>query len=110
MSTEKLVEKVGQQISRRNFIGKIGASAIVALVGLLGLPKITYAYECCNLCFAPSSPCGTNCPQAWCWTCTDSSSRQWRCCECFTPEATACQGQNCNGVWKSWVACISPNC
>lgn len=46
MSTEELVEKFGAQITRRNFLAKLGAGAVGALLGLMGFPNVA-AYVSC---------------------------------------------------------------
>jgi len=72
MSTEELVEKFGAQITRRNFLAKLGAGAVGALLGLMGFPNVAFAcinYKCCCLCELPTSSCQQDCPYSWCWFC-----------------------------------------
>lgn len=106
MSTEKLLEALGRQVSRRDFLKGIAAT----LAALLGFPTSAYAsvrYKCCNLCYDPSHPCPTGCPGAqdagrWCWyCCCDEDGRTWQCCECKRAGAP-CDG-SCNGVYASWA-------
>jgi len=111
MSTEKLVEKVGQQISRRKFIGKLGAGAFTTLLALLGFPKVARAcipYKCCCMCQSPSGPCAsTSCPSTtsagqWCWYCYYApEDRLYQCCECKYANST-CE-EDCDGVYRSWA-------
>ena len=109
MSTEKLVEKLGQQVARRTFLAKVGVSAVGALLGVLGLPQSVYAYtyKCCSLCFSPTSSCSGNCPTAtaagqWCWHCTYTDGRVYKCCECKQVGAPC--DRSCTGVTSSYVA------
>ncbi|MES4787243.1 MAG: hypothetical protein C4294_17095 [Nitrospiraceae bacterium] len=56
MATEKLVESLARQIDRRNFLKKLGASTVGALLALMGLSQTAFAtvsYACCNLCHLP---------------------------------------------------------
>jgi hypothetical protein len=110
MSTEKLVEKVGQAISRRSFLTKLGAGALGAALGLVGLPRTAvahgYHYFCCHLCVPPEPFC--NCKCVWCWDCAWGSNCTFSCCECFQ-DAQFCGGDNCNSVNCSYVV-TSGNC
>jgi len=115
MATEELVEKFGQQISRRNFLAKLGAGAIGAFMGLMGLPDTAYAYtyECCNLCNVPGS-CNCTGPDkcAWCWTCCQDGQtppRWYRCCECYDHDDLTCFSGACPANC-SWVEYLGTNC
>lgn len=113
MSPEKLVDELGQQITRRTFLVRMGSGAVGALLGLIGLSQTAYAYTyaCCNLCFPPSSPCGLpacdrpdgnhSYSTEWCWYCTHTDGKVYKCCECKDPHST-CK-QDCNGVYQSWA-------
>lgn len=108
MSTEELVENLGQKIGRRDFLTKLGAGAVGALMGLMGLPRTVSAqggqYKCCNLCQPPSpSWCsGAGCDCVWCWVCLHAPLECYRCCECFQ-DAQYCGGQSCTSVNCSWI-------
>lgn len=114
MSTEKLVEKFGQQIGRRAFLAKLGASAVGALLGLIGIPETASAthggtcppgtvhYKCCCLCHWPSTSCAYGCPSSWCWTCEETTTGYfYRCCEC-KDQGAPCTGA-CGDTYKSWI-------
>ncbi len=69
MCTEKLVERLGRQISRRELLKSLGASTVSTLLALTGLPKTasashcpagTHEYYCCCLCQLNSGSC-SNC-------------------------------------------------
>ncbi len=104
MSVEKLVDKVGQKVSRRTFLSKGGAGAVGALLAIVGFPQTAYAgnYFCCNLCKLGYSSCdGFNCACLWCWTCQEGNC-EYGCCECFEGPNPACSGTTCTGVVCSY--------
>lgn len=109
MSTERLTEELGRQINRRKFLKKLGGSAVAALLALVGLPQIAFAYtyKCCNLCFSPTNACSGGCPDSqnvgeWCWTCHYyPESRDYRCCECKNAGAPC--DSSCTGVYRSFA-------
>lgn len=112
MTTEKLVQALGERLSRRGFLASLGAGTVGALLGLMGLPQVAEAVApvhvfCCTLCYNPGASCGTNCPYAWCWTCIHSCAT-WLCCECIRPGAQ-CSGE-CGNVRSSWIKCIAGCC
>jgi len=111
MDTEKLVQDLGEHISRRGFLKRLGAASLAALLGLLGLPQTASAlvqWHCCWLCFTPGgqqswpSCNGTNNQTQktkWCWNCTDSTGA-YQCCEYKNYPATCLP--DCDGVYASF--------
>lgn len=112
MSTEKLVEKLGHQISRRSFLTKLGAGTVTTLLALIGFPNVASAacipYKCCCMCYTPTSSCpSSNCPSQtsggqWCWNCYYAAEDQlYRCCECKVANSPC--AEDCYGVYRSWA-------
>lgn len=113
MSTEKLVESLARQISRRDFLKTLGAGAIATLLAFLGPPETAsgthggcapglYDRYCCCLCKIPGSTTCTTC--AWCWSCGPWGPRgdYYSCCECHKTN-DGCPGSGCSNVDHSYV-------
>ena len=93
MDTQKIVQDLGEHITRREFLKRLGVGSLAALLGLIGLPETASAsviWHCCLLCFTPGSQqsrpsCnGTNNQTQktkWCWNCTDGGGAAYQCCE-----------------------------
>jgi hypothetical protein len=98
VSNEKIVDFLGTQLERRKFLKTLGAGALLAVAGVIGLgPGVAsaYSYKCCNLCEAPSSCSNPECD--WCWYCCNTSDNTWwRCCEVHTGLANC--GRNCSNI------------
>lgn len=122
MATEKLVENLVRQIDRRNFLKKLGASTVGALLTLMGLSQAALAccvsFHCCALCCSPgptitpgSCPTSTS-DGVWCWTCGDGC-QTWRCCESKQAGSNCardCTGVDCGVNYHSSAECISGCC
>jgi len=111
MSTETLVEKLGKQIERRNFLAKAGTVAVGSLLALIGLSQsvaATVSYRCCNLCYSPGACSNCNC--TWCWQCCDTNffpPRKVNCCECYN--SITCDG-SCVNATCSYAIDLGTNC
>jgi hypothetical protein len=93
--SDKLVEMLEEQASRRGFFGKVGVGLMMALAALLGIGKPAHALRsvfCCTLC---TSDCSGSCPGCWwIWTCC-INVREYLCKECYKAGA-ACNGSCTN--------------
>lgn len=112
MDTEKLVQDLGERITRREFLKRLGVGSLAALLALIGLPETASAvtWHCCNLCVTPGSQqswpsCnGTNNQTQktkWCWNCVDGSGAAYQCCE-YLNIGAPCQNPNCTTVFASY--------
>ena len=116
MALEELVHRVGEGLSRRQFLGKVGLAFLGATYTILGLPQPAHALtcvKCCCLCHPPSgSCCGGQTPYCiWAWTCCGSMGKKWRCSEyyCSSGDCDAnCGGVTCSKV-TSLGSCGTPN-
>jgi hypothetical protein len=78
----KIIRFIGAAIDRRQFLGKMTASAGALVAGVFVAPKPAYACgNCCHLCFASSGCSGQDC--SWAWTCSDDVSCHYYWCEEF---------------------------
>jgi hypothetical protein len=109
MALEELVQRVGEQLNRRDFLGKLGKVGFVflgATYAVLGLPQPALALhcvKCCCLCRSPSTNCcGSGTPYCvWSWTCCGYQNRKWRCSEFYCSQGDCnsdCSGVNCSKV------------
>ncbi len=101
MATEKFVEAIARQINRRDFLKKLGAGTVGALLAFLGLsrPAFAYNYACCHLCWPAGSTSCTTC--AWCWSCLHEDGWWYACCECHSTN-DGCTGGGCTNVEHSY--------
>lgn len=110
MSTEKFVEILGEQISRRKFLTKVGVGTLGALAALLGtaLPaEAVVWWKCCGLCLPNSGSC-SGCACTWCWQCGPyTDGKCYLCCECHS--TTSYCGSGCSNVYCSFGRQLS-NC
>lgn len=111
--SDKLIEMLEEQASRRGFLGKIGAGLMMALAALSGLAKPARAGNCtatrnvfcCHLC---TSDCSGSCPGCWwIWTCC-IGVREYLCKECYKAGA-ACDGC-CNNIHCSLAVYAGNTC
>lgn len=108
MSAEKLVKGLAERINRRTFLAKLGASAVAAMLGLMGLhatAEAVVSYKCCALCWSPSPSC-SGCYCIWCWCCCYNGTK-YACCECYDSSgacAGGCRGVNCSFAY-SYSSC-----
>jgi hypothetical protein len=118
MDTERLVEDLGEHISRRRFVKDLGAASLATVLALLGLPSPASASHgychccsypaCCVLCCSPGgaqslptcSGGGHNYKTKWCWYCDHTNGRTYKCCEAKDPNTTC--DRDCNKVYASW--------
>lgn len=105
MTDQVLIERIGTQVDRRKFLGKMAAITAAGTMWLMRIDSASagscpgFPYGGCCLCGAPSSCSGCDC--TWCWTkCVEGTT--WGCCECWTP-AGACNGTHCTSVICSWA-------
>jgi hypothetical protein len=84
MSLEQFAGSLGQAVSRKRFLAKVGGVSLAATVGALARPSSAkaYTYACCNLCQAPAQGCAAAC--SWCWQCCYSGTK-YSCCEGYYP-------------------------
>jgi hypothetical protein len=103
MSTELMVELVGEATSRNRFLRKLGAATAGIMFGAMVRTETAMAVGCCNLCNASTNCAGCTC--VWCWCCT-SGLDHWDCCECYDAS------QQCSGGCPAWKSCASrgPSC
>lgn len=108
MSTDKLIEGLGERLGRRSFLGKLALGTVGGALALMGFPQqvgATVPTYCCNLCQGSSYPCisrGDGC--VWCWTC-GYGGLTYRCCERY-----AYCGASCSEVLCSWAECVGAGC
>jgi hypothetical protein len=104
MNEDEIVKALTRSVNRRRFVKKLGVASLVGVGTMFGFVPKAFAlcsYACCNLCFCPNGNGCSGCACTWCWSCTDSNNRTWRCCECHT-QTSDC-GDDCNNVNCSWV-------
>ena len=100
MSTERLVGSLAEQMDRRG-LGKLGASTLAAVAGLMRLVQRASAESHpCNLCPPGDQGTCSNCQCVWCWVGVQDGN-QVDCCECYG-HGRPCDGF-CEGVICSWV-------
>lgn len=94
--SDKLIEMLEEQASRRGFLARAGAGLMMAMAAMLGLAKPARGavqVYCCNLCL-PSNCSGT-CPGCWwIWTCC-IGVREYLCKECYKA-GYRCEGDCAN--------------
>jgi hypothetical protein len=95
MSTDDVVQRLGEFTGRRKFLSRVSAATLSAAFVVLGLPKRAEALvpvRCCNLCQIPGDTCCGARPVVctWSWTCCHSNHRKYRCIECY------CNGGDCD--------------
>lgn len=102
---DELLQRLGEALSRRKFIGRTGSAFLGATFAILGLPQPADAYVycdrgCCHLCLCPINepyPCYPRAPYCgWSWVCCKNGTK-YRCNE------WDCGGGPCNG------GCINVN-
>jgi len=113
MSTEKLAERLAQEIDRRSFVKRLGAGAVGTLLALMGVTPaaaertVPAFVSCCDTCNPPQGSC-SGCYCQWCWQCSDCAvGGTYRCCECYS-RTESCIG-DCPAICSS-VKFISPAC
>lgn len=109
MSTDKLVQSLGNRLNRRNILVKTGMGMVGALAAAMGVSREAGAQEkCCGLCYPPDPNCpGEGCACVWCWYCLWSGDgNYYACCECHG--STADCGDDCNNVKCSWTNLYGP--
>ena len=95
MATDEILQRLGEAVSRRRFIGRTATAFLGAAIAVMRLPQPAaahfYHYYCCHLCHPPGgAPCSF--PYCiWSWTCCQiSTGRKFRCEEWY------CGGGACN--------------
>lgn len=117
MDIEKLVQDLGEHITRREFLKRLGTASLVALLGLIGLSETASAtvnWHCCHLCFNPGSAqswpyCNSNNRDKktkWCWNCWENSI-EYECCEYKNIGATC--ARDCDKVYASYGRRYGPS-
>ena len=104
---DEIVKSMNHALARRAILRKLVFATGALVAGVFARPRSAFAcYECCNLCFAPSTEC-SGCTCTWGWSCTvNEECKVYRCEECIvTPTAPCsvpCQDNpscsTCNGV------------
>lgn len=116
MAVEELVRRVGEGVSRRRFLARVGAASVATTGTILGLPRPAYALvcvRCCCLCRSPTSSCCGSQPPfcVWSWTCCASNGSKYRCSEFYCGSGDC--DSDCSGVHCSRItligSCSSPN-
>lgn len=104
MSTDKIVQALGNRLNRRNVVVKAGLGTVSTVAALLGFPlraaACCYNSYCCTLCQPDSGAC-YGCTCVWCWDCL-WGNYYYNCCECHS-EAGTCGTANCTSVYCSWA-------
>lgn len=95
MSTENLMERLAQRLSRRKAVMRLGAAVTGSVAALFGFGRdagaISY-WRCCTLCKPNSGSC-SGCTCVWCWSCLWNGAYQ-NCCECYDSNGTWCTNDN----------------
>lgn len=109
MSTEKLIEKIGERTDRAKFLRRLSIATASIWATMLGLAPSAYTgtvrVKCCDLCRQPGG-CGYYIC-IWCWYCCHTDHRQYKCCEYYT--AGNCDGSCVNVVCSTiqdWGTCL----
>jgi len=118
MLQETMVEAVGQAITRRRFLAKLGkwtlGMAMALLVSPIGV-EASHGYchgyfstKCCNLCCPPGNAlalpyCSGQIHNSakWCWQCAHSDGWVYLCYE--AKDVGAQCNVACDKVYASWV-------
>lgn len=109
MSTDKLIQALGNRLNRRNFLVRTGVGTVGALAAAMGVSREAragglYPDACCNLCNPGTIGGCTGCKCQWCWECSNGPTNYY-CCECFGPDGDC--GDDCYDVGCSYVQCLS---
>lgn len=104
MSSKDVMDKLGEGVSRRQFIKAAAGSAFGFVLSLLGIPQSAEARHACGTsgltppcpsgytpsyccCLDYSQTCTSNqissCSNHWCWYCIDQYAYSYECFDCF---------------------------
>lgn len=110
MDTEKLVQDLGERITRREFLKRLGVGSLAALVGLIVSPDTASAgnWHCCDLCRTSAVQSFPYCngvnnqtqKTKWCWVCWEGTT-EYECCE-YMAIGTPCADPTCLQVFGSY--------
>ena len=98
---ERIMEKLTDLASRRNFLSQSARAALAFIAALMGFPPtanaLSWTYGCC-LCGAPTIP-ASNCVQTgrccWSWVGCCCNGTQYPCTECHDPNKICACGGTC---------------
>lgn len=116
MSSDGPILRAGRLLHRRQFLRRVGASAVGLTLGMMGQsqrvaancgvscgPGLATPFCCCT-CFTPTSNCQSTCSGcSWCWSCFSTCDNQYyQCCECHYSN-DGCATSSCSNVMCSWT-------
>lgn len=103
--SDKIVEMLEEQASRRGFFGRLGTACMALVAALIGLPQPAAALRsvyCCLLC---GNDCTSGCPFGcvWGWDCCHNGTK-YRCAECYFPgggcDVGSCRSYYCSRAYS----------